>query len=217
MAALDGILFRWSPKRVIDGMPVAVVLFSSAEERNTAFGRISDALALLERYAPIRYGQIKRDIGRILVSAAVPTAYGTYDEASRTCALLFDWMMAPDTSPEDIAGTIVHEAQHGRLFRLGFGYGADVRGRVERLCFRATRISVRRLPNAERVLARAEAGMTLSNDAYSAISHLTRERTAIRELKLPGFVKAGLLWMNGRRAAQVAKHSDLPASGRGHR
>jgi len=47
--------------------------------------------------------------------------------------------------------------------------------------------------------------MELRNDTYSVTSHLAREQRAIGALKLPGFVKAGLVWMNRRTAARAAK------------
>ena len=210
MAALDGLVFRFSPKRTIHGISVAVNLFSSAEERDLAFGRIATAVELLSRYAPVRHSQVRRDIRRILVTGAVPTAHATYDEHSHTCALLFDWMVAKETPPEAVAGVIVHEAQHGRLCRLGFGYEPDERGRVERLCFRATRATAQRLPGAEEVFAAADAGMELPNDAYSWASYLARERAGIGKLKLPRILRAGLLRLNVRRAARAAKAEASP-------
>lgn len=46
MTRLGGAMFALSPKRVIDGIPVAVMLFGEPTERETAFARRAAALAI---------------------------------------------------------------------------------------------------------------------------------------------------------------------------
>src|SRR2546427_9194317 len=43
---------------------------------------------------------------------------------------------SPQTSAARLASTLVHEATHARLDRLGFRYAAERRARIEGICFR---------------------------------------------------------------------------------
>ena len=204
MGLLDDFIFWMSPKRVVDGIPVAVLLVSSDEEREAAFFKIDAAMRLIATYAPIRRQQVLRDVRRILVCGE-PTARGAFLSGSRTCDLFFDWLLSAETTPQEVAATIVHEAQHGRLLRLGFGYGPDKRHRVERICYRATRAFARRIPAGDGLIERAEAGMSLDADACSDAAYFERCAQVVGRLKLPHWYTAALskvLKWRARRAVR---------------
>jgi hypothetical protein len=57
----------------------------------------------------------------------------------------------PETTPANIAATLVHEATHARLDRIG--YAPEKRARVEGLCFRRERAFARRLPDSHELVA----------------------------------------------------------------
>jgi hypothetical protein len=198
---LNDLSFRLSAQRTVAGFPVAVavLLFSTREERETVFGKIAAALELVRRYAPVRFQQVLRDVRRILVFGD-PPAIGSFDDRSGTCELWFDWVMSPETTPDALAGTIVHEAQHGRLSRLGFTYDAPVRGRIERICFRATRAFARRIPGGESIVAVEDAAMMRDNEFYSASAHFVRRAELVETFELPRPIKALFAALLRRRA-----------------
>jgi hypothetical protein len=212
MRVLDEIVFRVSPKRVIAGLPVAVLLATPDDERAVAFARIADAMALIERYAPVRFEQVRRDVARILVYGE-PSFRGAYAKESRTCELFVDWVVAHDTNPAALAGAIVHEAQHGRLFRLGFGYDAPFRHRIERVCYRATRAFARRIPDGDALVPWTTRCMAVGEDAYSAASGLRRRIDAIDRIGLPRWLQQ-LLRLRLRRKLTRALSAQKPAGGR---
>lgn len=60
------------------------------------------------------------------------------------------------TSPADVAATLVHEATHVSLERLGFHYTAQRRARIEAVCYRRALRFARRLPGASDLVAKPE-------------------------------------------------------------
>jgi hypothetical protein len=46
-------------------------------------------------------------------------------------ALFFKYVLSSETAVTDVASTLVHEAQHARLWRLGFSYEEMERARIE--------------------------------------------------------------------------------------
>jgi hypothetical protein len=71
---LTGVVYRWSPKRTLDGIPVAVLFLSSEEERRVIFDKIAGAPSLVREHSPVRYAQICRDLKCMLVCGDASTA-----------------------------------------------------------------------------------------------------------------------------------------------
>jgi hypothetical protein len=105
------------------------------------------------------------------------------------------------TTPASLACLLIHEAQHARLRRLGFGYDETVRHRIEKLCYRAQRNFARLLPNGDALVAEAETRMEADPEFYSNESHRRRDMKALRELGCPDWIIKAAAWVARRRTA----------------
>src|SRR5687767_9054115 len=140
-------MYRGSPKREMFGIMV-VAVFAEPEEAAAIFPKVEAALCLIRDHSPVRFAQVQRDVPCIWVWKLHPFL-AVWNVRRQMCEVSKAYLAAAETSAAYLACTLVHEAAHALLFRLGFGYAAAERLRVERLCFRAERAFARRLPDAE--------------------------------------------------------------------
>ncbi len=193
-------MFWLSPKRRLHGIHTAIWFLASSDERLTAFTKIEAALEVIGEHAPVRFAQLCRDVKRILVFGD-PTVLGRHIRHLAMIELYFDYTLAADTSSAQLASTIVHEAQHARLCRLGFGYEEPIRGRIERLCFMAERNFAHRLPDGGEIAERAEQFMEAEADLYFSKRALRQAKLkALRELGCPDWLVRVAAWIGERRA-----------------
>jgi hypothetical protein len=196
---LQRVIDRFSTRERLNGMDVAVFMPVSAAERSLIFGKLGAALALVETHAPRRFATLRHDL-RQLLACGRPDAAAQYDPERQLCELYVDWVKREDVSPEIVASAIVHEAEHARLWRLGFRYAPELHARIERLCHRAERVFGKRLPNGAAVVAQAEAGMLLDAHFYGRDQRAIRERLAIQQLADGSPLVRPLLWVYDLRA-----------------
>lgn len=193
------LLFRFSDKRELHRLPVAVWMLTTSEEKALAFDRLGSALGLIERYAPTKLQALQEDVRSILV-AGHPGIWGCYVHKLRMIELYSDYVLDDRTTPESIASTLVHEAQHARLYRLGFGYDEPIRARIERLCFRAERNFARLLPKGEESVARAEALIEADLEPiFSAEGRRQANLEALAKLGAPAWLTKIAAWVSRRR------------------
>ncbi len=206
---LTKLAYRWSPNRTIRGIPTGVLRLSSQEERGTIFGKVEAALDLISEHAPVRSAQVRRDLDCIFVFGDASTA-ARYLAPLKMCELYFGYVLSSDTSVAELASTIVHEAQHARLARLGLQREVARIPRIERLCFRAERAFGRRLPDGTAVIEQANRGMEADPSTFSLAAALDRRIRVLREeLRSPGwFVALAELWM--RRGAARSSAGGVP-------
>ena len=208
MDVVDRLLFRISPKRAIHGIPTAII-FSSPEERERSFQLLEDAFGLIATYAPVRHRQLLLDITRILVTSANPGTEAKYYAKSRSCTLNLYWLRREATVALDVATTLVHEGQHGRLYRLGIGHNRGSLLRVERICYRSERVFASRVPGAELLWHRASAAMEFDGAMYSVAAHYERQAAGIRDAAFPESWERFLLWLNKRLEARALRKARL--------
>lgn len=194
-AWLDHLAFRVSRKRRCCGLVVAVFLPINDDESERLFALVGQALALVSQYAPIRFARLERDIKAILVFGG-PDCQGYYQPDLQLCGLSTYWLGRPEVGPDAVAATIVHEAEHARLWRLGFGYEPGVQARIERLCFRASRAFCGRLPSGEAQVEAASVGMCLPASTYDADRRAERTRAALELLAVENAAVRPLVWMH---------------------
>jgi hypothetical protein len=204
-------LFSISPKTIIRGVPCAVALYEKPEMHPVAFAKLQAAFDCIRLVAPVRYAQIVRDLRRVLV-AGFPWYRGSFDSASQSCELLFTWVVDGRTSPEAVAATLVHEAQHARLRRLGFGYSPEIRPRIERLCHRAARNFARRLSEASELVDELTRQLERDPEVYSPAGRWRAKAEALESMALTGWIKVPLSGFAKWRANRSA--SDRVARGR---
>ena len=140
------------------------------------------------------------DIQSVVVAGA-PSAHASYIHELRAVELYDEYVLDAQTTPDSIACTLVHEAQHARLYRLGFGYDKAIGVRIEKLCFRAQRNFARLLPDGEKLVAEAEAWMEADPEVFSNEARRGRELQALRDLGCPEWFVKIMAWIARRRAA----------------
>jgi hypothetical protein len=112
--------------------------------------RLESALLLIKRHSPLQYARILRDLDRIWIYL-LPKAAGEYHASIHACVIDKRYFVNPNTSVEDTASTIVHEATHARLDRCGIQYEEARRTRIEAVCCRRELAFAARLPNGTRL------------------------------------------------------------------
>ncbi len=88
---------------------------------------IAGALRLIEEQEPRRYGRLRKDVKRFLIT---PVNGAEYIHAIRACMLSPKYLLEGTT--EQVATTIVHEGTHARLNARGIRYSIPLRERIER-------------------------------------------------------------------------------------
>ncbi|MEJ2378890.1 MAG: hypothetical protein P8Y71_27060 [Pseudolabrys sp.] len=142
---------------------------------------------------PVRFSQLAGDVRGIFV-AGEPACRGQYIKELQLIELDDGYVQDLQTTAEEVASTIVHEAQHARLCRLGFGYETGIRNRIERLCFLSQRIFGLRLPCGETVLDTADSwlnsdiGQHFSDDALTE-AHVEANFERLEELGCPKWIQ----------------------------
>jgi len=94
---------------------------------------------------------------------------GAYFHEQRACLVELTFTVNPDFSDAEVAATILHEAMHARLDRLGFPLEMEDRARQERFCRRAEIEFGRLVPNGDRVVARAQWTSELSDEEVAPV------------------------------------------------
>ncbi len=194
-------LLTFSSKRILLSVNTAVWIFASKNEKTIAFDKVEAALCLIRDNAPTRLHQIYHDIEIIFV-AGNSSFLGQYIQEIATIELYDSYVISNETSVASLASTLVHEAQHARLIRLGFGYDEKVRGRIERLCFKAERNFGKLLPSGEEVIERAEEWLNSDVDShFTSNARLEAKISTLEELELPKWMRNIFIWLIRWRSA----------------
>ena len=135
-------------RRTVDGLD----LFATDD---VLLDRVDAALVLIKVHDPVRYRRMLGDLNRICITY-LPGPTGQFISRTRTCELDRRFVLREGTTPDLIASTIVHEATHARLHRIGIGCPEALRGRIEDLCVRQQWVFAARSPNGAQAMAWAE-------------------------------------------------------------
>lgn len=151
----------------IRGLPVLVQ--NSRPDIATAdvLRRLDESLALIERYTPYHFRRLARDFSSILVQRYA--CRGAFIPDQGVCLVELTFTVNPEFSPAQIAATILHEAMHARLHRLGFPLEMADRARQERFCRRAEIEFGRAVPGGAAIVERALAGLELRDDEVAPV------------------------------------------------
>lgn len=203
---LEWLLYKLNDHIMIDGLH----LLGTAGELD----RVTNALSLIERYDPVRYSRICRDLKFIQI-AVLFGALGQYSHRTKTCQLERRYVLAEETTVELIASVIVHEATHARLYRIGIAYDEDQRTRIENICFRREMAFGKRLPVGEEVISKAQRTLDAAYDFSDSAMWKRHEdggQEALRYLGAPSWLirfvvtTGGMLrrWKLSRRKSKQA-------------
>ncbi len=164
---------------------IAVVVHNTRPDVDTAqvLARLDAALGLIETYSPHHYRHLRRDFSKILVQRYA--CRGAYLTDEHICLVELTFTVNPNFNEAQIAATILHEAMHARLHRLGFPLDMPDRARQERFCRRAEIEFGQSVPGGSPVVERALAALQGADaDVAPAIDPaLAAQRVAAADLQ----------------------------------
>ena len=153
--------------RLVRGVPVLVENTRSDIDTRHIIARLDGALGLIERYQPHHFRRMRRDFARILVQRY--PCRGAYFPDTRTCLVELTFAVNPEFSEAQVAATILHEAMHARLDRMGVRGERLSRAREERFCRRAEIEFGQMVPDGEPVVERALASLASADDEVAPV------------------------------------------------
>lgn len=199
---LERTAFRLGTIRTLHQLPVSVSVFR-CENEETAFEKVGLALDLIARFTPEKYKSLKQDVVSIYVSDEIGSL-GSYWRALKSVKLRASYVTDPETTHQEIACCLIHEAQHGRLHRLGFDHEETVRNRIEKICMTAERNFASKLPGCEALVADLEDridfdwGPYISDEAIMQ-RHNEAKLKLLKRSNTPGWIVRFLEWKINRR------------------
>ncbi|MDQ3809851.1 MAG: hypothetical protein M3336_06125, partial [Chloroflexota bacterium] len=169
-------------------------------ETADVLARLGGALALIERYAPHHFRRLQRDFARILVQRYA--CRGAYFPDQRTCLVELTFTVNRSFSEAQIAATILHEAMHARLHRLGFPLHMVDRARQERFCRRAEIEFGLVVPDGAAIIDRAIATLEGADHEVAPVvdQALAAQRTVqadVEALRVPRWLKRAIARRRG--------------------
>ncbi len=176
------------------------ILAPDATDKAVCYPKVEAALRLIQEHDPRRFRQVQRYV-RAISLGAHPLYLGQWFEDVRMCELSLQYVLAPETTPSQVAATIVHEMTHARLHRLGIGYGEGGRPRVEAICHRAELEFVSRLPDAAAIIPGLQRALERDPAYYADSQFLARDVDALRRLGCPEWIVKAFRWARRSRAA----------------
>jgi hypothetical protein len=188
------LMLRSSVNRRVDGLWVG----SFESDPEPSLRRVEQALNLIKTYDPIRYRRLIQDLERIWVFI-IAEGRAAFDGAIWACMLDPRFVLDEATPLEELAASIVHEAAHARLERVGIKYQQQFRTRIEALCFRRQRAFGARIPKGEEICKEADRRLTEYANAHywtdeaSRIRYNEGARAALEHLEVPNWLIRVLL------------------------
>jgi hypothetical protein len=131
LTLIDRIDLRMATTREVDGLSLSA--FTNRNE--VALQRVEDALQLTKRHGRLHYRRVIRSLDRIWVNLT-PGSRGNYLRRLNACQLDERFVLGEQTTIDQIASVIVHEATHAVLDRCGIAYDEPQRHRIEAICIR---------------------------------------------------------------------------------
>ena len=171
-------IWRWSPHRDLHGIRAAV--FGDPDLEAASFGRIDSALGLIEHHDPATFARFRTHVRGILAFGIERHRVAYWENDAGRCVITARYLQSADTTPEDLALTLVHESMHARLFALGARYDDGRRAHAEVICAMAELAFAHRLPNAARYVEPVE--RRLSRWASAGETEWSRETVRADQL-----------------------------------
>lgn len=165
--------------RTVHELPVFVINTRSEIETERLYTRLDAVLDLIATYQPRRYRRLKRDVAGFLVRRF--PCRGAYLPEARTCLVELTFLANPDFSDAQIAASILHEATHARLHRLGLDLSGPT---AERLCRKAELDFGHAVPDGAAVIARAQESLALADHDVAPEIDWDEARRRVAEIDL---------------------------------
>ena len=168
--------------RTIRGVRVVVVNTRPDIDTAQVLARLDAALGLIERYQPWNFRRLRRDFAQILVRRY--PCRGAYFPAERTCLVELTFSVNPSFSDAQVAATILHEAMHARLDRMGVTHTPENAARHERFCRRAEIEFGQAVPGGDPIVERALASLALADAEVAPVIDWTVANRRVAEADL---------------------------------
>lgn len=177
----------------IRGLPVVVHNTRPDIATQDVLHRLDQSLGLIERYAPHHLRRARRDFSRILVQRYA--CRGAYLPDQHACLVELTFTVNREFSESQIAATILHEAMHARLHRMGVSLEMADRARQERFCRRAEIEFGLAVPDGAPIVKRALATLEAPDEdvAPNIDPALAARRVAQADLEALGAQRRGLV------------------------
>ena len=171
-----------SPVSQHEVMGIPVVINNTRPDIATedVLARLERTLSMIERHVPHHFRHLQRDFAMIVVERFA--CRGAYFHEQRACLVELTFSVNRDFSDAEVAATILHEAMHARLHRLGFPLEMEDRARQERFCRRAEIEFGKLVPNGDRVIERAEWTVEQSDEDVAPVIDAQLAARRIREV-----------------------------------
>lgn len=160
---------------------IELAVFSGRGEPGPLFGKIGEALALIQSYDPVRLARIRGHLKRI---ALVERGGEVYDHGLRT--YLADAGVLRRRQPAEVAMAIVHEATHARLRHCGIRTTESNQARIEALCVKEEIAFASRLPDGAVFIEHARS--KLHTPWWGKAESARRADDQLRSLRVPEWV-----------------------------
>jgi hypothetical protein len=183
-----------SERRTIHGVSVRLVRGLPNE---AIFEKLTSAFNLLQVYG----GETLRDLRQHtngVFGGAIAGARGCWERQTRMVILDDAYLRDQGTTPAKMASTLVHESTHARLEANGFGYTAETRERIEKVCIRRQLAFARRLAEPGSLMEEAQWQLEQPPEFFSVETQRARAAAARIERVPPWLIRA----MNWYRSAQ---------------
>ena len=185
---------------MLHSVPVTVVNTRPDVDSGNVLSRLDGALDLIAVYTPHYYRHLRRDFAAIRVQRYA--CRGAYFPDTNTCLVELTFTVNAGFSLAQVAATILHEAMHARLHRLGFPLDMDDRARQERFCRRAEIEFGRLVPGGDAVIERAKETLGGTDDEVAPVidDRLAEQRIRETDLEsLPWWAQRAIAWQKRRR------------------
>jgi hypothetical protein len=159
---VDRLELRMSTGRVVDGLWIGTF---EAEE-GPILERVEQALQVIKTHDPRRYDRLRRDLSRIWVRLLTGDR-GCFNATLRACELDSRFVLDSNTTPVELAATIVHESAHARIEQCGIAYRRELRHRIEAACRRQEIAFANRLPDGVVIRERADEWLATPSEFWS--------------------------------------------------
>jgi hypothetical protein len=154
-------------RRTISGIDVVLENTRPDISDEDVFSRLGEVLALIEQYAPAKLRRLRKDIAGIDVKRFA--CRGAFFSESRRVLTELTFVVNRDFTLAEIASSILHEGVHARVHAAGVFRTPASLAKEERLC-RATELWWgHTVPDGQRVIERANALLTMSDEEVAPI------------------------------------------------
>ena len=197
------LLYRVSEEHAVEGIVIA--LYGPLDsERGVLLNKLHAALELLKTHDQRSLERIRLYAKAIWVHMGVP-GYGAWNASQQLIELQDEYVMSEETTPPDVASTLVHEATHAWLTKRGIAYDAGQRARVEAVCYRTELVFLRRVSGVEtELITQTEAQLDLEESTWRTGAYRSRELDRLTDLGVPKWLRSTIDWFAKRARSRAA-------------